>query len=69
MKNSTTPARQLDLQGLAGYVSVSFLLFFGHGFWKGLGMKFNDFCMDLDSVLDAKIDKNVIDFGDHFWKA
>ena len=40
VKNGTTPARQLDLQGLAGFVSVSFLLFFGFGFWMGLGMDF-----------------------------
>jgi hypothetical protein len=40
VENSTTPARQLDFQGLAGFVSVSVLLFFGFGFWMGLGMDF-----------------------------
>jgi hypothetical protein len=40
VENGTTPARQLDFQGLAGFDSVSFLLFFGFGFWMGLGIAF-----------------------------
>jgi hypothetical protein len=40
VENGTTPARQLDVQGLAGYVSVSVLLFFGFCFWMGSGMDF-----------------------------
>ena len=67
MKNSTTPARQLDFQGLAGFVSVSVLFFSGSvsgWVWEWI---FNDFWMDLGAVLAPKIDKRRHRFRVGFW--
>ena len=61
----TTLGRQLDFQGLAGFGSACFVLFFGVWFLDGFG---NGFLMivevDLGSVLAPKIHKKRHRFRD-----
>ena len=59
MKNSTTPARQLDLQGLAGFVSVSLCCFLGYGFWMTWEWIFNDLGMDLGTMGPFRVPKSI----------
>ena len=67
MKISVSPTRQLDFQGLAGFGSVCFVLFFSAWFLDGFGY---GFLVVLGWILGAfwfeKSLKNVIDFGIDF---
>ncbi len=40
---SVSLKRELDFQGLVGFGSAYFVLFFGYGFWMALGMNFYRF--------------------------
>ena len=67
MNICTTLERQLDFQGLAGFVFVCFLLFFSVWFLDGFG---DGFFVILGWILEAfclpKSIKNVIGFGIDF---
>ena len=67
VKISVSLKRELDFQGLAGFGSVCFVLFFRVWFLDGFG---NRFLVVLGSILGAfwlpKSMKNVIDFGIDF---
>ena len=69
MEISTPLERQLDFQGLAGFGSVCFVLFFGVWFLDGFG---NGFLVVLGWILGTfwlpKSMKNGIDFGIYFGK-
>ncbi len=66
----TTLGRQLDFQGLAGFGSACFVLFFWVWFLDGFG---NGFLMIFRRIWDPfwlpKSIKNVIDFGIDFRNA
>ena len=68
VKISTTLEPQLDFQGLAGFGSVCFVLFFGVWFLDGFG---NGFLVIWEWIWDPfcppKAIKHVIDFGIDFW--
>ncbi len=68
MKTSTSLARELDFQGLAGFGSVFFGRFWGFGFWMALGMDFCDLGMDFGSILASKIDEKRDRFRELFLK-
>ena len=67
VKISVSCTRELDFQGLAGFVSVCFCLFsgvwfldgFGDGFWMIFGLILRPFWL-------SKSTKNVIEFGIDF---
>ena len=66
----TTPRRQLDFKGLAGFGSACFVLFFGVWFLDGFG---NGFLMIFRWIWGlfwlSKSIKNSIDFGIDFRNA
>ena len=70
VKNSTALKRELNFQGLAGFVFVYFLMFFGVWFLDGFG---DGFFVILGWILGTfwlpKSIKNVIDFGIDFGTA
>ena len=57
METSTACARELDFQGLEGFGSVEFCVFWGVGFGMAPGMDFTDFWMGFGSLLVSKIDE------------
>ena len=67
VKISVSCTRELDFQGLAGYVSVCFVLFLGVWFLDGFG---DGFLLILGWILEVcwlqKSIKSVIDFGVDF---
>ena len=70
VKNSTAPKRELNFQGLAGFVFACFLLFFGVWFLDGLG---DGFLVISGWILGAfwlpKSINEVMDFGIDFQTA
>ena len=67
MKISVSLKRELDFQGLDGFVSVCFVLFFGVRFLDGFGNGFlTIFRWILAPVWLLKSMKNGIDFGIDF---
>ena len=66
----TTHRRQLDFQGLAGFGSACFVLFFGVWFLDGFGNRFLMIFRWIWGMFRLpKSIKNVIDFGINFRNA
>jgi hypothetical protein len=63
VKISVSLKRELDFQGLAGFGSACFVLFFGVRFLDGFG---NGFLLILESILAHKIHKKRHRFRDRF---